>query len=335
MSHPETPEQTGNHQAPADEVPADQAPAKQAAPAAPADRSIGLIGLGAMGRPAAEFLARAGLATLCYDEDRAVMDEVAERGARPTGSVPELAAVSDVIVVMVPSDQDVVDVCSPATGALSTARPGSVILICSSVTPDTCREVADQAAPRGVHVLDAALTGGVRAAAAGELNLLVGGDEQVLDRIRPQLAPWTRTVHHLGPLGAGQVGKTVNNLCHWGQLSAIVEALRLGRALGVAPTKLRAALLDGPAASRTIAEMELMRLTWHRKDLANALRMAESAGEELPVATTVREAMEHITVADIAELYAEPQQDASCEDASSEGAASTNSAADQPRQAVR
>lgn len=274
--------------------------------AIPVEESVGLIGLGAMGRPAAEFLARSGLPTFCYDEDRAVLDRTADHGAHPAGSVPELAAASGVVLVMVPSDQDVIDVCSPDTGVLSTARPGSVLLICSSVTPDTCRLVAEQAAPRGVRVLDAALTGGVRAAEAGEINLLVGGDEQTLDRIRPQLAPWTSTVHHLGPLGSGQVGKTVNNLCHWGQLSAIVEALRLGRALGVAPAKLRAALLDGPAASRTIAEMELMRLTWYRKDLANAMLMAASAGRELPVATTVREAMEHITVADIADLYAEP-----------------------------
>ena len=282
-------------------------PDQSAAPEDPANTgntSIGLIGLGAMGRPAAEILARAGLPTFCYDEDGAVMDRVAAAGVRPTGSVTELAAVSDVVVVMVPSDQDVLDVCSAENGVLSTARPGSVVLICSSVTPDTCRRIAEAAAPRDVGVLDAALTGGVRAAEAGEINLLVGGDEKVLDGVRPQLAPWTKTVHHLGPLGSGQVGKTVNNLCHWGQLSAIVEALRLGRELGVPPAKLRAALLDGPAASRTIAEMELMRLTWHRKDLANAMSMAATVGQDLPVATTVREAMEHITVADIADLYA-------------------------------
>lgn len=286
-------------------------PANAADPTHSAERSAGLIGLGAMGRPAAEFLAKAGIPTFCYDEDRAVMDQVAGHGVRPTGGVAELAAASDVIVVMVPSDQDVLDVCSPDTGVLSTARPGSVVLICSSVTPETCRQVAAQAAPRGVDVLDAALTGGVRAAEAGEINLLVGGGEEVLDRVRPQLAPWTKTVHHLGALGSGQVGKTVNNLCHWGQLSAIVEALRLGRALGVPPTKLRAALLDGPAASRTIAEMELMRLTWHHKDLANAMRMAATVDQDLPVATTVREAMEHTTVADIADLYADgPEREA-------------------------
>ncbi|GHH75184.1 2-hydroxy-3-oxopropionate reductase [Streptomyces sulfonofaciens] len=270
--------------------------------------SVGLIGLGAMGLPAAGFLARSGLDTHVHDPDRGAVGQAVAAGARDAGSTAALAAVSDVVVVMVPSDDDVLDVCCADSGVLAAARPGAAVLICSSVTPETCREVAAEAAAHRVDVLDAALTGGVRAARAGTVTLLVGGGKDVLDRIRPALAPWTRTVHHLGDLGAGQVGKTVNNLCHWGQLSAIVEALRLGRDLGVAPAKLRAALLDGPAASRTLAEMELMRLTWHRKDLANALRMAEGAGRALPVAATVREAMEHITVADIADLYAEPDE---------------------------
>jgi 3-hydroxyisobutyrate dehydrogenase-like beta-hydroxyacid dehydrogenase len=265
---------------------------------------VGLIGLGAMGRPAAELLAAAGHDTYCFDADREVMAAVGAKGVRAAESPAELAAPSSVVLIIVPTDQDVLDVCTSDDGVLTTARPGTVLLICSSVTPATCATVAEEARAKGVDVLDAALTGGVRAAEAGEVNLLVGGDEAVLDRIRPSLAPWTKTVHHLGPLGSGQVGKTVNHLCHWGQLSAIVEALRLGRNLGVAPEKLRAAVLDGPAASRTLAEMQLMRLTWFKKDLVNAFQMAATVDFDMPVAKTVQEAMNHISVADIADLYA-------------------------------
>lgn len=262
-----------------------------------------------MGRPAAGFLARSGTPTYCFDEDRTVMAEVVAEGAHAAESVAELAAGSGIVVVMVPSDRDVLDVCSPADGVLAAAAPGSVLLICSSVTPKTCREVAGLAEPLGVRVLDAALTGGVRAAESGELNLLVGGDQDVLDAVAPALAPWTKSVHHLGPLGAGQVGKTVNNLCHWGQLTAIVEALRLGRALGVEPAKLRAAVMEGPAASRTLAEMQFMRLTWYEKDLANARSMAASVDRPMPVADVVRAAMDHISVDDIADLYVSPGTD--------------------------
>jgi 3-hydroxyisobutyrate dehydrogenase-like beta-hydroxyacid dehydrogenase len=261
---------------------------------------VGVVGLGAMGGPAAGFLVRAGIPTTCHDLDPAAVHRAEAAGATAAESVVDLAATSDVIVVMVPTDRDVLDVCA---AALSSARPGTVLLISSSVTPDTCLRVAERAGGRGVDVLDAALTGGVRAAEAGEINLLVGGDEAVLGRIRPVLAPWTSTVHYLGPVGCGQIGKTVNNLCHWGQLAAIVEALRLGRALGVEPGKLREAVLDGPAASRTLAEMELMRLTWYEKDLGNAMRMASSMHRSLPVAVTVRAELEHISVADIADLY--------------------------------
>lgn len=265
---------------------------------------VGLIGLGAMGRPAAELLAAAGHPTFCYDTDAALVAEVAERGVKPAASLAALGAACKVLIVMVPSDDDVLSVCSPADGLLTLAAPGTVLLICSSVRPATCQQVAELSAPRGVDVLDAALTGGVRAAEAGTINLLVGGAAGVLDRIRPSLAPWTRTVHHLGALGSGQVGKTVNNLCHWGQLSAIVEAMRLGQALGVAPAALREAIMDGPAASTTLAEMQLMRLTWHKKDLANAFAMAGTVDMDLPVAAVVREAMLGTTVADIAALYA-------------------------------
>jgi len=276
-------------------------------------QSVGLVGLGMMGRPAAELLAADGHPTFAYDVDAAAMDAITAHGVHRVDGLRALAERCDVVLVMVPSDQDVLDVCAGPGGLLEGAPRGGVLVICSSVTPATCRRVAVAAEPHGVDVLDAALTGGVRAAEAGTINLLVGGDGAVLDRIRPALAPWTGTVHHLGGLGAGQVGKTVNNLCHWGQLSAIVEALRLGRALGVEPTLLREALLDSPVASRTLAEMQLMKLTWHAKDLANAFRMAQTVDHELPVAHVVQEAMEHITVEDIADLYTprRPDGDAS------------------------
>jgi 3-hydroxyisobutyrate dehydrogenase len=206
--------------------------------------------------------------------------------------------------VFVPSDDDVRTVCSGEDGLLAGAQPGSVIAICSSALPETCEAIAAEGAAEGVDVLDAALTGGVRGAEAGEINLLVGGDEAVLERIRPTLEPWCGSVHHLGGLGAGQVGKTVNNLVHWAQISAINEALRFGQRLGVAPSKLREALKDGPTDSRTLCEIELMRFTWHKKDLGNAFAMAQTVEPpiELPVAATAREAMLKITVDTVAAL---------------------------------
>ena len=131
----------------------------------------------------------------------------------------------------------------------------------------------------------------------------------MLDRIRPTLDPWCGSVHHMGPLGTGQVGKTVNNLVHWAQISAINEALRFGQRLGVTPSKLREALKDGPTDSRTLHEIEQMRFTWHKKDLANAFAMAQTVEPPiaLPVAETAREAMLSITIDSVAALLADRQ----------------------------
>ena len=271
--------------------------------------TAGVVGLGAMGRPAAEFLAASPFPTFAYDLDEAALEAIGKKGATPTSSLRELAEQSTVVFVFVPSDDDVRTVCLGDDGLLAGARPGSVLAICSSALPETCDAVAAAGREKGVDVLDAALTGGVRGAEAGQINLLVGGDEVVLDRIRPLLEPWCGSVHHLGGLGAGQVGKTVNNLVHWAQISAVNEALRFGQRLGVAPSKLREALKDGPTDSRTLREIEQMRFTWHKKDLANAFAMAQTVEPpiELPVAATAREAMLSITVDSVARLLADEE----------------------------
>lgn len=267
------------------------------------DRTVAVIGLGAMGLPVVRHLRAAGVPVVACDLDPAAVAAATHLRARVAASAVAAARGAEVVAVFVPTDDDVRAVCLGPKGALAGMAPGSVLLLCSSLRPDTCAEMA-AAAPPGVDVLDAALTGGVRGAEAGEVNLLVGGDAAVLDRIRPLLAPWTVAVHHLGPLGAGQVGKTANNLVHWAQISAITEALELARRAGVPVPVLRRALMDGPTDSRTLRELDRMRLTWHAKDLANTAALAESVDLPIPVADTARAVMRTIGVDDVARLLA-------------------------------
>ncbi|MDP9416734.1 MAG: NAD(P)-dependent oxidoreductase [Actinomycetota bacterium] len=269
------------------------------------ERAVGVVGLGAMGGPIARHLIRAGRAVVVADLDPDAVAAAVAEGASAAAGLPDLALRSDVVLVVVATDADVLAVSIGENAVVSACRPGTVVLLCSSVRPDTCQAVA-AAAPPGVSVLDAALTGGVRGAEAGTVNLLVGGDADVLERIRPVLEPWTSSVHHLGALGAGQVGKTVNNLVHWAQISAITEALELGRRYGLDVPTLRRALMDGPTDSRTLRELEQMRFTWHAKDLANAEAMAAQVGLHLPVAATAREVMTAVTVARVAQLLGSP-----------------------------
>jgi len=264
-------------------------------------QTVGVIGLGAMGAPIARHLSAAGFQVLVADLDPMLVEAAERDGGRPVPAPSELAAASDVVLVLVATDEQVLSVCAGAGGLLPACRAGTAVLLCSSLRPETCQAVSD-AATDGVAVLDAALTGGVRGAQAGTIHLLVGGDPAVLEALRPVLAPWTSSVHHLGPLGAGQVGKTVNNLIHWAQICAITEALELGRRYGLDVPTVRRALMDGPTDSRTLRELEQMRFTWHAKDLANAEAMAAVVDLPLPMAETARAVMKRTTVEGVADL---------------------------------
>ena len=262
---------------------------------------VGVVGLGAMGGPIAGHLLRAGVPVVVADLDDAALGAQVAAGATAARDLADLGRRCHAVLVVVATDDEVTGVCLGERGLLGSCRPGTAVLLCSSVRPDTCAAVG-AAAPDGVDVLDAALTGGVRGAESGEINLLVGGEAEALERVRPVLAPWTSAVNHLGPLGAGQVGKTVNNLIHWAQISAITEALELGRRYGLDVPTLRRALTCGPTDSRTLRELEQMRFTWHAKDLANAATMAAAVGLPLPVADTAREVMKGVTVPGVAAL---------------------------------
>src|SRR5581483_3081364 len=122
-----------------------------------------------------------------------------------------------------------------------TAKPDTVLALCASIRPDTCRELAAAARTKGVHVIDTALVRGERGAEEGRLALFCGVPPAVVDRIRPAVAPFAADVVRVGDVGAGQVAKTANNILLWACIRADVEALRLGRALGVEPAALRAA----------------------------------------------------------------------------------------------
>ncbi|MEV6850430.1 NAD(P)-dependent oxidoreductase [Actinoplanes sp. NPDC051411] len=250
---------------------------------------VGVAGLGAMGGPIASRLAGHGFEVLGLDP------HVTLAGVR---RVDRLHA-ADVVLVVVPADDDVTAV---VTGLLDPPRPGQVIAICSSVRPSTCASLAARAAGHGVDVLDVALTGGIRGAEGGTLNLLVGGDPAVAARLDDIFEVIASGYHVLGPVGAGQVAKAASNLIHWAEIVAIVESFRLAEAYGVKPAALRAALRQGGTDSRTLRELELMKFTWWAKDIDVAAAMATEVGEPLPVAELSRRLMPTVTVDAVRDL---------------------------------
>jgi 3-hydroxyisobutyrate dehydrogenase-like beta-hydroxyacid dehydrogenase len=252
-----------------------------------------------MGGPIGRHLLAAGTPLAVFDPSEDAVRALTELGAVACLGPPDVAARSDLVLVVVVDDEQVGEA---VTACLDGARPGTVVAICASVRPDTCRELAAAGAARDVDVVDAALVRGERGAEEGALVLFCGGPSEVIDRIRLACEPFADEVVHVGDVGAGQVAKTANNILLWACIRADVEALRLGRALGVEPAKLREAMALGSGANRPLAEWGKHRLRWPQKDLEVALAVAAEAGVEMPLVAALPRLMEELTVDDLREL---------------------------------
>ena len=241
----------------------------------------------------------AGTPLAVYDPSDEARRPLVERGAADCASPAEVAAQSDVVLVVVVDDAQTREA---VASALEGAREGTVLALCASIRPETCAELEAAGLERGVRVVDAALVRGERGAEEGQLVLYCGGDADAIGTLEEACEPCTRAVVHVGDVGAGQVAKTANNILLWANIRADVEALRLGRALGVEPADLRAAMAIGSGANRPLAEWGKHRLRWPHKDLEVALAVAKEQGVEMPLVSQLPELMRELTVDDLHEL---------------------------------
>ncbi len=259
-------------------------------------RRVGVLGLGRMGLPMARHLVRAGFAVSGFDLHPERRSALAAVGGQPADSLETLARHSDAVLLMVADDAQVLEAALGPGGLVASASPGSVLIISSTVKPSTCREVAAAALARGIHVLDAPVARGQRAAEEGTLTAYVGGPSVVFERCRPVFDAFGREVVHIGePVGVGQVAKLANNLILWAGVVAVHEALGLAERLGVPPARLRTALAAGSADSYALRELHLINLTWPQKDLAQATALAAELGVRLPLADRVVELIQGLT----------------------------------------
>lgn len=271
---------------------------------APVSR-VGVVGVGRMGLPMARRAAAAGFAVTVFDTDPARQSAAAAAGLGVAASLGDLAATAELALVVVPSDEDVLSVCQAPDGLTAMLAPGALLAVCSSVRPETVRAVGEAAAGRGLRPLDLPLVKGIRAAEAGTMTVLAGGAAVDLERARPLLMSFATRVHHLGPVGAAQATKTVNNLLLWANLAAAAEALAFGAAQGLEVGRLRAALADCSADSWVLRELDQIQPVWPRKDLLNALVVAEAAGCALPLTEKVTEVIGKLDRAALDRLLAQ------------------------------
>ncbi len=210
--------------------------------------TVGFIGLGSQGGPMAAAVIADGFDTILWARREESLAPY--RGSASfAGSPAELAAQSDVIGVCVLSDEDVDDVVLREDGVLAGVREGAVMAVHSTTHPETCIRLSTALTGRGAHVLDAPVSGGGAAASERRLLVMVGGDSAVFELVLPVLSSFGNPVLHLGPVGAGQVAKLVNNLLLTANLSLADEALRLGSALGLEDDALVVALQHGSSRS--------------------------------------------------------------------------------------
>lgn len=212
---------------------------------------IGFIGAGRMGRPMVARLTAAGHDVRVLGRSKEKCAAVAELGATAVADPAELGRQADVVVVCVFTDDQVLEVCL-AEDLLATMSPGSALVVHTTGSPGTVETIAARAAAVDVDVVDAPVSGGPHNAAAGALTLFVGGADDVVARVRPVLSCYGDPVLHVGPLGAGQKVKLINNAlfaAHIGLLSGVID---LGARLGVPESVLLTALPQGSASSRVL-----------------------------------------------------------------------------------
>jgi 3-hydroxyisobutyrate dehydrogenase-like beta-hydroxyacid dehydrogenase len=253
-------------------------------------KRTGIIGLGAMGLQMARHMAAKGFDVRGHDIDPGAVGRAQAQQLRTAGP-DEVARHAEVVIVMVATDRQVRE----ATGELLTRlAPGGVICIASSVSPQTCRELAALATERNIGVLDTPVVLGQEAANNGALTIYVGGEQRWFDRARPVLSAFGAQVLHLGGPGSGQIAKTINNMLLWACMAANFEALTLARQTGVDLPALVEALRHGSGANWSLSRWGKSTGKWAEKDMDVALDMAQSARVPAPLAGLVDQLMKSI-----------------------------------------
>ncbi|MGI8485823.1 MAG: NAD(P)-dependent oxidoreductase [Thermomicrobiales bacterium] len=199
---------------------------------------VGVIGLGKMGKPIVSNLLKAGFSVTIHNRSRAAVDELVGEGAKDGKSPHGVASVADVIVTSLPDPASVRDVYWGDQGLVASSRAGQVYADTSTIDPGLSRELATAFTEHGAQFLDAPVSGGTAGAEAGTLTIMVGGNQEALDKARPVLEAIGQRIHLVGPSGSGTIVKLANQLLVGINMAGVAEALVLGVKAGADPVKM-------------------------------------------------------------------------------------------------
>src|SRR5215831_14429302 len=196
--------------------------------------NVGFIGVGNMGNPMAANVLKQFAMTV-FDANPKAMENLVKDGAKRAGSAQEVVDSSEIVFTSLPASPDVEKVYLEPGGLVDRAKPGTILIDLSSVLPSTPRKIEPSAQARGVHFLEAPVSGGVSGARAATLAIMVGGDAAVLERVRPVLRAIGPNIFHVGPVGAGNTVKAINNMMACVNSLAMMEGVALGVKAGLDP----------------------------------------------------------------------------------------------------
>lgn len=265
------------------------------------ETSVGFIGLGVMGKPMALNLIRAGQSLAVYDIRSDVQHTLAEEGATIGQSPAQIGKQCRIIFTMLPDSPQVEEVVAGKNGILREAASGTLIVDMSSISPLTAVHLAEEASKRGVHMLDAPVSGGEPKAVNGTLSIMVGGAEADFRRAEPLLRIMGSSVQLMGKIGSGNITKLANQIMVAIHLAAMSEAMVFAEKAGVDAEKVFHAIQGGLAGSQVLqAKMPLILernfkpggpIRMHTKDLINVRDTALEADAPIPLTVQVMEFM--------------------------------------------
>lgn len=213
---------------------------------------IGFIGLGNMGNPMAGNVLKKGFDLTVYDRHAPAMASLLAAGARAGESAARVAADCDVVLTCVPGTPESEALYLDPDGLVAHARPGTVLVDMSSVLPSTPRRIVDAARTRGLRFLEAPVSGGVTGARAATLAIMVGGDADILQGVHAILAAMGPNLYHVGPIGAGNTIKAINNMMSSVNSLAMMEGLMVGLKAGLSLETMHAVIKDSSGASNAL-----------------------------------------------------------------------------------
>jgi 3-hydroxyisobutyrate dehydrogenase len=259
---------------------------------------IAFIGIGVMGGPMARHLAAKGHDLTVYNRTPAKAEQwVARHGGRAATSPADAAEGQDVVITCVGNDDDLSEVTLGREGAFRAMRAGALFIDHTTVSARIARQLAVEGRAADLLCVDAPVSGGQAGAENGTLSVMCGGRDSAVDAARPYMEAYGARITHVGPAGAGQTAKMVNQICIAGLVQGLSEALRFAQAADLDLDKVFEAVSGGAAASwqmlnrwKTMANDEFdfgFAIDWMRKDLGLALEEARTNGATLPVASLV------------------------------------------------